>query len=133
MRINEMAVSLNVPDPAASAAFLTTHLGFLTEMADDGFVSLHHPDGGANVIFLRTGLSTFKPQHRAGSAGNGLLLVFVVDELDAAFNALQAAGAEVLTPPETEPWGERFCQFSDPNGLVIQLVEWVEQPGATQG
>ena len=27
--------------------------------------------------------------------------------------------------PETEPWGERYCQFADPNGLVWQLVEWV--------
>ncbi len=30
-----------------------------------------------------------------------------------------------MTPPETEPWGERFCQFADPNGIVWQLVQWV--------
>ncbi len=30
-------------------------------MASDGFVSLEHPSAGMNVIFLRTGLETFKP------------------------------------------------------------------------
>lgn len=32
------------------------------------------------------------------------------------------------TPPETEPWGERYCQFADDNGIVWQLVEWAGEP-----
>jgi uncharacterized glyoxalase superfamily protein PhnB len=31
----------------------------------------------------------------------------------------------VVTPPETEPWGERYVQYRDPNGLIIQLVQWM--------
>lgn len=119
------AISLNVAEPEASARFFTTHLGFTVDMSDDGFVSLSHPDGGSNVIFLRTGLPTFKPADSAGSAGDGLLLAFVVDALDAHHERLVAAGVEVVTPPETEPWGERFVQYRDPNGLVVQLVQWV--------
>ncbi len=34
----------------------------------------------------------------------------------------------ILTPVETEPWGERYLQVEDPNGVVIQLVEWVAEP-----
>ena len=34
----------------------------------------------------------------------------------------------VLTEPETEPWGERYSQYEDPNGVVVQLVTWVEAP-----
>lgn len=128
MHITDTAVSLNVPDPDASADFLGRHLGFTVVMRDDGFVSLKHPDGGPNVVYLRTGLATFKPGHRAGSAGDGLLLVFVVDDVDAAFARMRTAGATVVTPPETEPWGERYCQFEDPNGIVIQLVQWVKHP-----
>lgn len=123
--ITGFAISLNVPDPDASAAFLVDHLGHTVEMSDDGFVSLRHPDGGSNVIFLRTGLSSFKPAEVAGSAGDGLLLAFVVDDLDARHEQLVAAGVDVVTPPETEPWGERFVQYRDPNGLVVQLVQWV--------
>ncbi len=123
--ISAFAISLNVPDPAASAAFLSGHFGYVTEMQDDGFVSLRHPDGGSNVVFLRTGLPTFRPSERAGSAGEGLLLAMVVDDLDARHRRLVDAGIDVVTPPETEPWGERYVQYRDPNGLIVQLVQWV--------
>ncbi len=118
-------ISLNVPDPDASAAFLIQNFGFLIEMHDDGFISLKHPDGGPNVVLLRTGLATFKPEEIAGSAREGLLLVMVVGDLDGRHAQLAAAGADVVTPPETEPWGERYAQYRDPNGLIIQLVQWV--------
>ena len=125
MHITSTAISLNVPDPQASADFLARHLGFTTAMQADGFVSLTHPDGGPHVVYLRTGLPTFKPPHRAGSAGDGLLLAFVVDDVDAAYETMRDAGARTVTAPETEPWGERYCQFSDPNGIIVQLVQWV--------
>lgn len=125
MHITQTAVSLNVPDVAASADFAKTHLGFTEAMAADGFVSLEHPTAGMNLIFLATGLPTFKPAEIAGPAGQGLLLAFVVEDLDAEFARIEAGGARVVTPPETEPWGERYCQFADPNGLVWQLVQWV--------
>ena len=128
MRITSSAVSLNVADEQASAAFLRDHFGFAEEMSADGFVSLARPDAGFNVIFLRTGLSTFKPAEIAGPAGQGTLLAFVVDDVDAEFARIAASGARVVTPPETEPWGERYCQFADPNGLIWQLVQWVAAP-----
>jgi len=125
VQINRTAVSLNVEDVEASVDFAKTHFGFAEQMAADGFVSLAHPTAGVSLVFLSTGLSTFKPAEIAGPAGQGLLIVFEVDYIEAAFERIQAAGARVVTPPETEPWGERFCQFADPNGLVWQLVEWV--------
>ncbi|KRF36687.1 VOC family protein [Nocardioides sp. Soil805] len=127
MHITSTAISLNVADVEASAAF-AAWLGFTEAMAADGFVSLEHPSAGVNVVFLRTGLSTFKPAEIAGNAGQGTLLAFVVDDLDAEFARIAASGARVVTPPETEPWGERYCQFADPNGLVWQLVQWVTPP-----
>ncbi|SKC53062.1 VOC family protein [Krasilnikoviella flava] len=128
MQINGTALSLNVDDEVASAEFAKRHLGFAETMSADGFVSLRHPDAALDVIFLRTGLGTFKPAQIAGSAGQGMLLAFVVEDVDAEFARLAAAGAAVITAPETEPWGERYCQFADPNGIVWQLVSWLEQP-----
>ena len=125
MKVSGSAVSLNVADVEASAAFARTHLGFVEAMAAEGFVSLEHPDGGFNVVFLATGLATFKPAEVAGPAGQGLLLALVVGDLDAEYERIAGAGARVLTPPETEPWGERYCQVADPNGIVWQLVQWV--------
>ena len=94
MKVSATAISLNVADPQVSADFLCRHVGHTVAMEADGFVSLSHPDGGPNIVYLRTGLPSFKPAHRAGAAGDGLLLAFVVDDVDAAYRALHAAGAE---------------------------------------
>jgi catechol 2,3-dioxygenase-like lactoylglutathione lyase family enzyme len=125
VQITASAISLNVEDPAASAAFVTRHLGFETEMAADGFVSLSRPDAGFNLIYLRTGLGTFKPAALAGRRADGLLVAFVVDDVDAEYERLRDEGVAITTPIETEPWGERYFQVTDPNGVVLQLVSWV--------
>lgn len=124
MNITASALSLNVTDPEASAAFVRDHFGFQQEMAADGFVSLSRPDAGFNLIYLRTGLPTFKPAGAAGAAG-GLLVVFVVDDIDGEYERVRGEGVEITTPLETEEWGERFFQVTDPNGVVIQLVQWM--------
>lgn len=128
MNITASAVSLTVDDVAASASFLGDHFGFTTEMADDGFVSLARSDAGFNVVYLRTGLATFKPATRATVRADGILLVFVVDDVDAEYHRVRAEGVEVTTAIETEPWGERYFQVTDPNGVIVQLVQWVDIP-----
>ena len=125
MRITASAISLNVPDEAASADFAQKHFGFIQDMAADGFVSLSRKDAGFNLIFLRTGLETFRPVEMRDRSADGLLVVFVVDDVDAEHTRLQSEGVAITTPLQTEPWGERFFQVTDPNGVIIQLVQWV--------
>lgn len=127
MKITASALSLNVDDVTASATFIKQHFGFKEEMSAEGFVSLSRPDAGFNLIFLQTGLKSFKPEHLRGHQADGLLIVFVVDDIDREYSRLQAEGATITTPIETEPWGERFFQVSDPNGIIIQLVQWVTE------
>lgn len=132
MQITASAVSLNVDDVAASAAFARDHLGFREEMAAEGFVSLSRPDAGFNLIYLATDLPTFEPAALRGHRADGVLVVLVVDDVDGEHERLRAAGVAITTPLQTEPWGERYFQVTDPNGVVVQLVEWVTPP-AEQG
>jgi predicted enzyme related to lactoylglutathione lyase len=125
MRITASAISLNVDDVTASAKFVKQHFGFNEDMSAEGFVSLSRQDAGFNLIFLRTGLETFKPSFMRGHRADGLLIVFVVNDIDAEYTRLQAEGVTITTAIETEPWGERFFQVTDPNGVVIQLVQWM--------
>jgi catechol 2,3-dioxygenase-like lactoylglutathione lyase family enzyme len=127
--ITASAISLNVTDPEASAAFAQRHLGFREDMSADGFVSLSRADAGFNLIFLRTGLATFKPDTMRGRHADGLLIVFVVDDVDGVCARLEREGVAITTPLQTEPWGERFFQVSDPNGVVVQFVQWLPDPG----
>ena len=125
MQITASAISLNVEDPAESAAFTKQHLGFIEDMAYDGFVSLSKQDAGFNLIYLRTGLESFKPDSMRGRHADGLLVVFVVENIDEEYTRLQREGVVITTPIETERWGERYFQVTDPNGVVIQLGQWM--------
>ena len=52
-------------------------------------------------------------------------MVLVVDDIGAEYERLIAAGTAILTPMETEEWGERYFQVEDPNGVIVQSVQWI--------
>jgi uncharacterized glyoxalase superfamily protein PhnB len=123
VKINSSAVSLNVDDVEASSTFLTTHFGFREEMAAAGFASLARDDAGMNVVFLRRGLQSLPADQRNDHAA-GLILAFVVDDLEGELARLRAEGVTITMPLTVEEWGERAFQVRDPNGVIIQLVDW---------
>jgi uncharacterized glyoxalase superfamily protein PhnB len=123
MRITSSAVSLNVTDVAASSAFLVDHFGFQEEMAADGFASLARKDAGMNIVFLRTGLESLPADQRDDHA-TGLIIAFVADDLEGELARLRGEGVAITMPLTSEEWGERAFQVRDPNGIVIQLVDW---------
>jgi uncharacterized glyoxalase superfamily protein PhnB len=123
VKITASAVSLNVDDVPASSAFLIEHFGFRERMAADGFASLFRDDCGMNVIFLRRGLPTLPADQRDVHA-TGLILAFDVDDLDAELARLQDEGVAITMPLTADEWGERAFQVRDPNGVIVQLVDW---------
>ena len=123
MKITASAVSLNVDDVAASARFLTTHFGFAEEMSADGFVSLTRGDAGMNVVFLRRGMAMLPSDQRHDHA-RGLILAFVVDDLESELARLQAEGVTITMPLRSEEWGERAFQVRDPNDVIVELLDW---------
>ena len=123
MKITASAVSLNVDDVAASARFLTAHFGFTEEMSADGFVSLGREDASANVVFLRRGLDILPEDQRHDHAA-GLILAFQVDDLEGELARLEAEGVAVSMPLRSEEWGQRAFQVRDPNGVIIELLDW---------
>ena len=132
MKISASTVSLNVEDVAASSAFLTKHFGFQEQMVADGFASLARTDAGLNVIFLRRGLSTLPADQRDDHA-QGLILAFTVDDLEGELARLQAEGVIITMPLTAEEWGERAFQVRDPNGVIVQLVDWNAPISAAEG
>ena len=123
MKITSSAVSLNVEDVTASSRFLVDHFGFHEVMAADGFASLTRDDAGMNVVFLRRGLETLPVDQRDDHAA-GLILAFVVDDLEGELARLEREGVTITMPLTVEEWGERAFQVRDPNGIIVQLVDW---------
>ncbi|HEY5941925.1 MAG TPA: VOC family protein [Solirubrobacterales bacterium] len=46
---------------------------------------------------------------------------FHSDDLDAAFEQVRAAGAEIVEEPTDQPWGTRDCAVRDPSGNLVRI------------
>ena len=124
MNISSFTISLTVDSVEASSEFLKKHFGFAEKMAADGFASLIHEQSKASVVFLRRGIEILPEDFRDRHA-DGVILAFVTENLEAEEKRLIAEGIEIYLPLKTEDWGEKLFQVKDPNGIIIELVEWV--------
>ena len=80
-----------------------------------------------NVVFLRRGLPTLPADQRDRHA-TGLILAFDVEDLEAELARLQGEGVAITRPLTAEEWGERAFQVRDPNGVIVQLLDWNAPP-----
>jgi uncharacterized glyoxalase superfamily protein PhnB len=55
--------------------------------------------------------------------GTYAIITLATKDLDAAFDRLQAGGAEVVQEPTEQPYGIRDCAVRDPAGTMIRINE----------
>ncbi|MFI0242323.1 VOC family protein [Streptomyces sp. NPDC016845] len=128
MQITASTVSLTVDDVAASQRFFTTHLGYVEQAAADGFASLSRDDAAMDIVLLARGTEVLPADQRDQHA-SGLILAFTTTGIEQEEKRLRTEGVEITMPLREEPWGERLFQVTDPNGVIVQFVEWVTPPG----
>ncbi|MEU2923629.1 VOC family protein [Streptomyces sp. NPDC007251] len=124
MRITASTVSLTVDDVSASQRFFTRHLGYTEQAAAEGFASLTREDAAVDVVLLARGIEVL-PADQRNQHASGMILAFTGTGIDMEEKRLRTEGVEITMPMREEPWGERLFQIKDPNGVVIQFVEWV--------
>lgn len=52
--------------------------------------------------------------------------------VDAAYNRVVEQGAIPIMPPVTEPWGQRTCYVSDPEGNLVEIGSFVRKSQGEQ-
>ncbi|WP_408994713.1 VOC family protein [Streptomyces sp. 1268] len=124
MQITASTASLTVDDVAASQWFFTTHLGYTEQAAAEGFASLTRDDAAMDIVLLARGTEVL-PADQRDQRASGLILAFTTTGLEAEEKRLRSEGVEITMPLREEPWGERLFQVTDPNGVIVQFVEWV--------
>jgi len=78
------------------------------------------------VLEPPTATPNASPADREAAAqllAKGLLraVIFTTDDVDGAFERIQASGAEVLQEPMNQPYGVRDCAFRDPAGNMLRF------------
>ena len=121
-------------DPEASLAFYRDTLGF--ELRNDvgyngmRWLTMGPPDQPATSIVL------FPPAASPGvtdeekrtiaemmAKGTYAIMLLATKDLDAAFERIQATGAEIVEEPTMQPYGVRDCAVRDPAGNLLRVQE----------
>jgi uncharacterized glyoxalase superfamily protein PhnB len=121
-------------DPDASIAFYEKTVGFEVR-SDVGkgtmrWVTVGPPaQPGTSIVLYPPGADpgiTDDERRTIGemmAKGTYAIITFATDDLDGAFERLQAGGAEVVQEPTEQPYGIRDCAFRDPSGHLIRINE----------
>jgi predicted enzyme related to lactoylglutathione lyase len=56
-----------------------------------------------------------------------VVLDFLVDDVDAEYERIEALGVEWVLPPTTQPWGNRSMVFRDPEGNLINVFSRLDR------
>lgn len=119
-------------DPEASIAFYRDLLGFeLTMDVGEGtmrwltFVAPSQPDVRLVLTPPAADPGVTDDERRTilelMAKGAYQSIILATKDLDAAFERLQAADAEVVSEPTEQPWGVRDCAFRDPAGNMVRI------------
>lgn len=131
-------------DSDAAVDFLTRAFGFTERyrMTDsDGKTNHAEVDHGGSVVMLGTqGEEAAEPFQNPNELGGRTQLIYVyVDDVDAHFQQAKAAGAEIVTEPEDQFYGDRSYRVRDPEGHAWSFATHVrdvspeEMQAAAQG
>ena len=117
-RFREAFPILYVDDVERSAAFYTSTFGFE--------VRYRWPaEGALEFAFLRLeplGIGIASRHGAAHNRGRDFELCIYTDDADDAAERLRAAGAEEVTAPADQPWGERLTYFRDADGHLLHVT-----------
>ena len=110
---------------AESKAFYCTHIGFSIKQELEGFVVLQHTVNTAYEIMFCVPNSPFvDPIFHPAYTGQGLIFQLEVDDVDAEYSRLQQEGVPIALPIKDEPVNGRHFTITDPNGILIDIVEF---------
>ncbi|MFI6055338.1 VOC family protein [Streptomyces violascens] len=130
MNITASAVTLHVDDAAASATFFTAHLGFREVVSlGEEFICLSRDDEATDIVLLQRSAEA-PPEPAYGRGPRNVTVTFTVTAIADEHARLRRENAPITTPLRQKPWGEWVLQLTDPNGVVVELVEWVPPAGA---
>jgi uncharacterized glyoxalase superfamily protein PhnB len=109
-------------DVAGTKAFYIKHFRFKPLFASDWYVHLQSAeDRRVNLGIVQGDHETIPEEGRGRTSG--LLINFEVNDPDAVYERILAAGLPILRSLRNEPFGQRHFITKDPNGVLIDVIK----------
>ena len=122
MKITQYYPVLMTSAVEATSAFYCNHFHFKPAFSSDWYVHLQSTlDKSVNLAILN-GMHETVPSPARGLTSH-LLLNFEVEDVDAEYERLKAAGLPMLLDLRDEDFGQRHFITQDPNGILIDVIK----------
>lgn len=120
MSISRAFPNILTDDLAATRDFYVDLLGFTVAFDSDWFVNLTIVDSPAAELGIwRRGHELIPSEWQQSPAG--MVLTFVVDDVDAVHADAVRRGLSIVTAPRNLSYGQRQMLIADPNGALVDI------------
>ena len=109
-------------DVAGTAAFYCAHFRFEALFTSEWYIHLQSSEDEKVTLAVLDGQHETIPAEGRGRV-SGLLLNFEVEDVDAVYAMVRAAGLPILKDIQDEDFGQRHFITADPNGVLIDVIK----------
>jgi catechol 2,3-dioxygenase-like lactoylglutathione lyase family enzyme len=121
----KLSVEIYTRKVIESSDFYTNHFNFRVKTEMDGFVVLQHNENPAYEIMFCVPDSPFVNEiFRPEYSGQGIIFQAEVGNIMAEFERMKQSGVPVVLDPVTEPVNGTHFTVEDPNGILIDIVQY---------
>lgn len=124
--MNLAATRIFTDDVDALVAFYESATGITAARVHPLFAELRTPGGTLAIASTQT-VPLLGPEAAEARANRSIALDFLVDDVDATFEALQGVVGVFVNEPTDMPWGNRSLLVRDPDGTLINFFTPVAQ------
>lgn len=124
MNLNSFYPVIGTDKVKESCDFYTTHFSFATTFESDWYISLISTQNSAYQLALLDYQHSTVPEgfHQVAQ---GVILNFEVEDVEAEYARLKAAGLPMYLELKSETWGQRHFITADPNGVLIDVIQLI--------
>lgn len=124
MKISSMYPVICTDKVEESKEFYTTNFPFEISFETDWYLSLAAKESDFELAIVRYNHPSVPTNFR--KQAQGMILNFEVENVDSEYERFKEQNVEIVQNLKDEEWGQRHFIISDPNGILIDIIEMIE-------
>jgi uncharacterized glyoxalase superfamily protein PhnB len=102
-------------------------LGFEIVFEADWYIQLLHANSGIEIALMSPSLDNQPIQLHSQYNGNGIVYSLEVDDAEVEYKKIKEKTDSIFYELTTEEWGQTHFMLKDPAGVVIDVVQQVNE------
>ncbi len=79
------------------------------------------------AIYGRAAVEKLIGKKHIKTSGGAIYTLTESEDVDSQYEDLKRKGVVFLTQPTTQPWGQRTAYFTDPDGHIWEIQQWMKK------